>query len=72
LIEWELAFGLKLASSENNGLISVDKFGGDNFNLYKFKLEMVMSTKDLWEIVDGSELPPPFTASDEIKKAYER
>src|SRR5450631_1333284 len=61
-----------MASSENDGLISVDKFGGENFNLYKFKLEMAMSTKDLWEIVDGSELPPPSTASDEVKKAYER
>jgi hypothetical protein len=61
-----------MASNENDGLISVDKFGGENFNLYKFKLEMAMSTKDLWEIVDGSELPPPSTASDEVKKAYER
>ena len=61
-----------MGSSENDGLISVDKFGGENFNLYKFKLEMAMSTKDLWEIVDGSESPPPSTASDEVKKAYDR
>ena len=43
-----------MASSEGDGHITLDKFGGDNFNLYKFKLEMVMSTKDLWEIVKGS------------------
>ena len=61
-----------MASSEGDGHITLDKFGGDNFNLYKFKLEMVMSTKDLWEIVEGTELPPPSTASDEVKKAYER
>jgi hypothetical protein len=72
LSEWELAFGLKIASSENDGLISVNNFGGENFNLYKLKLEMVMSTKDLWEIVEGSELPPSSIASDEVKKAYER
>jgi hypothetical protein len=68
LSEWELAFGFKMASNEHDGLISVDKFGGENFNLYKFKLEMAMSTKDLWEIVDGSELPPPSTASDDARK----
>ena len=57
---------LQMASSESDGLILVDKFGGENFNLYKFKLEMAMSTKDLWEIVEGSELAPPSTASDDI------
>lgn len=53
--------GSEMASSEGDGPITVDKFGGDNFNLYKFKLE----------IVKGSELPPS-TASDEVKKAYKR
>ena len=53
-----------MASGESNGFISVDKFGSKNFNLYKFKLEMVLSTKDLWEIVEGTELPPPYTASE--------
>ena len=57
-----------MTSSENDGLISVDKFGGENFNLYKFKLDIALSTKDLWEIVEGSELPPPFTASDDARK----
>ena len=61
-----------MASSEGDGHITLDKFGGDNFNLYKFKLEMVMSTKDLWEIVEGSELPLPSTANNEVKKAYKR
>ena len=42
------------------------------YNLYKLKLEMVMFTKDLWKIVDGSELPPPSTASNKVKKLYER
>lgn len=61
-----------MACSEGLGHIMLDKFGGDNFNIYRFKLEMVMSTKDLWEIVEGTELPPPSTASDEVKKVYER
>ena len=61
-----------MASSDGDGHITLDKFSGDNFNLYKLKLEMVMSTKDLWEIVEGSELLRPFTASDEVNKTYER
>ena len=35
-----------MTSSERDRCILVDKFGGDNFNLYKFKLEMTL-TKDL-------------------------
>ena len=58
-----------MASNKSDGLISVDKFGGKNVNLYKFKLEMAL---DLWEIVEGSELPPPSTASDKVKKAYDQ
>ena len=61
-----------MASYEGDGHITFDQFGDDNFNLYKFKLEMTMSTKDLREIVEGLELPPPSTTSDEVKKTYER
>ena len=60
-----------MASSEDDGHITLEKFGGNKFNLYKFKLEMVISTKDLWKIMKGMELPPPSTASYEVKKAYE-
>ena len=61
-----------MTSSESNGHITLNKFGSDNFNIYKFKLEMMMSGEDLLEIMEGSELPPPSTASDKVKKAYER
>ena len=37
----------KMDFSEDDGYIMLDKFGGNNLNLYKFKLEMVMSIKDL-------------------------
>ena len=72
LSEWEITFELQNGYNEDDGHITLDKFGGDNFNLHKFKLEMVMSTKDLWAIVDGLKLPPPSTASDEVKNTYER
>ena len=45
-----------MASNENNGIISTVNFGGKNFNLYKFKLETTLSSKDHWKIVKGSEL----------------
>ena len=61
-----------MVSSKGDRHIMLYKFGSDNFNLYKFKLEMLMSTKDLWMIVEDTELPPPSTTSDEVKKAYER
>lgn len=61
-----------MASSESKRLTIVDKFNGKNFNLYRFKSEMVLATKDLWKIVDSSKLRPPSTANDNNKKAYEQ
>ena len=60
-----------MASNEGDGHIMINKFGDKNFNLYKFKLEMVISTEDIWKIVEVSVLPPPSTASNEVKKEYE-
>lgn len=37
--------------SGGKGLTMVDEFNGKNFNIYKFKLEMVLATNNLWEIV---------------------
>ena len=34
-----------MASSTNGNLPMVDKFNGDNFGLWKFKMEMVLATK---------------------------
>ena len=61
-----------MASSDSDGLKVVDKFNGDNFSLWKFKMEMVLSSKDLWDIVDGSEQPPPSSADVKDLKAYDK
>lgn len=61
-----------MASSESKRLTIVDKFNGKKFNLYRFKSEMVLATKDLWKIVDSSKLRPPSTANDNNMKAYEQ
>ena len=36
----------------------IDKFKGENFHLWKFKMQMVLEEKDLWGIVSGHEVEP--------------
>ena len=61
-----------MATFENESARVIDKFKGDNFNLWKFKMEMVLESMDLWEIVEGSEEPPPFEDDPKVKKDYNR
>ena len=61
-----------MASSDNEGLRVVDKFNGENFSLWKFKMEMVLASCDLWDIVDESEGAPPSDADVKDKKAFEK
>ncbi len=42
-----------MASFEGESTRVIDKFNGENFSLWKFKMEMVLASMDLWEIVDG-------------------
>ena len=65
-------FECTMASSDSEGLRVIDKFDGENFNLWKFKMEMVLASRDLWDIVDGTEEPPPTTSDVKDKKAYEK
>lgn len=62
----------KMASNEGKVFITVDKFGGKNFSLYRFKLKMMFSTKNLWKIVEGSQAPPISTTRDEVKNVHKR
>ena len=48
-----------MASGDNEGLRVVDKFNGENFSLWKFKMEMVLASCDLRDIIDESEGAPP-------------
>ncbi|MGH7974689.1 MAG: retrotransposon gag domain-containing protein, partial [bacterium] len=50
----------------------MDKFDGGNFHLWKFKMEMLLASKDLWDIVDGSEEAPEEDSDPKMKKAYQR
>ena len=61
-----------MTSYESEGPKVVDKFDGVNFHLSKFKMEMVMAEKELWEIVDGSEDPPHSISDPRVMQAYKR
>jgi hypothetical protein len=42
-----------MASFEGESTRVIDKFNGENFSLWKFKMEMVLASMDLWEIWTG-------------------
>ncbi len=68
----EVEFECKMASFEGESARVIDKFNGENFNLWKFKMEMVLASMDLWEIVDGSEEAPPSDSDPKVMKEYQR
>ncbi len=68
----EVRFECKMASFEGESARVIDKFNGENFNLWKFKMEMVLASMDLWEIVDRSEEAAPSNADPKIIKEYQR
>ncbi|UYV77007.1 hypothetical protein LAZ67_14002800 [Cordylochernes scorpioides] len=39
-------------------LPQIQKFNGDNFHLWKFQMKIILETKDLLSIIDGSEVKP--------------
>ena len=36
----------------------IEKFNGKNFYLWKFKMQMILQEKDLWQIVIGDKVEP--------------
>ena len=64
--------GVNIGSFENESARVIDKFKGDNFNLWKFKMEMVLESMDLWEIVEETEEPPSFDDDPKVIKDYNR
>ncbi len=67
----EVGFECKMASFEGESAKVIDKFI-ENFNLWKFKMEMVLASMDLWEIVDGSKEAPPSSVDPKVIKEYQR
>ncbi len=68
----KVGFECKMASFEGESARVIDKFNGENFNLWKFKMEMVLASMDLWQIVDGSEEAPPSNLDPKVIKEYQQ
>ena len=52
-----------MASFESDSLRMVEKFRGDNFHHWKAKMELLLASLDLWEIVCKEEDAPGLEAS---------
>jgi hypothetical protein len=50
----------------------VDKFNGDNISLFKFKMEMILDEKDLWDIVEGTEKAPSNESDEKVISAFKK
>ena len=50
----------------------IDKFIGGEFNLYNFKIKILLASMDLWHIVNISVEPPPFNVDFKVLKKYQR
>lgn len=61
-----------MASLEGDGAKINEKFKGENFNIWKFKLKMGLASVDLWDIVDEFVAPPPSNTDKKAKKKYKK
>ena len=43
---------------DDSASLRIEKFKGVNFHLWKFKIQMVLGEKNLWDIVSGEEVEP--------------
>jgi hypothetical protein len=53
-----LGVNMSSSSSSSSSLYAIDKLTGDNFSSWKFRLQLVLMDRGLWEIVDGTEVAP--------------
>lgn len=61
-----------MASLKDEGARLINKFYGENFNIWKFKLEMELDVIDLWSIVDKPKEPLHSNVGSKVKREYER
>ncbi len=59
-----------MATYESESARNIDKFDGKDFGLWKFRMEMVLSSMDLWEIVEDTEEPPFKDDDPKVIKDY--
>jgi len=54
---FHIDFAMAIAA-EDGASLRIDKFMGENFHLWKFKMQMVLEERELWGIVSGGEVEP--------------
>jgi hypothetical protein len=57
-----------MASFEGESAKTINKFHRERFNLWKFKIEILSASMDLWDIIDRSEEALPSNADPKVKK----
>lgn len=58
----------KMTSLKGEGIRVIDKFNGENFNIWKFKLDMNLAFVELWDIVDESKEVPCSNFNSKVKR----
>ena len=61
-----------MTSLKGEGIRVIDKFNGENFNIWKFKLDMNLAFVELWDIVDESKEVPCSNFNSKVKRKQER
>src|ERR1700759_4303006 len=57
-----------LVPAGSSSLYSIDKLNSGNFSSWKFRMQMILIDRGLWEVVDGSQVPPLAIAGDEASR----
>lgn len=57
-----------MISFESDAARIINKFNGGNFNLWNFKIEMLLAFMHLWGIMDGSKEALPSNADPKVLK----
>ena len=65
--DFELVYGAS-GNDKRGSLLGIEKFKGENFHLWKFKMEMVFEEKDLSNIVRGDEVEPTDEGTNEAQR----
>jgi hypothetical protein len=55
---------MSASNNSSSSLYSIEKLSGDNFTSWKFKLQLILMDRCLWEIVDGTEVAPSNTSGN--------
>lgn len=61
-----------MVASEGEGLRVIEKFKGGNFYHWKKKMEHLLASLDLWDIVDESKDPLSDDGDVKVKKEYKK